>query len=461
MTTNLPDLPPAGTVSSIDASRHDAGTAYLTVDLNRVNNRDPFVYRTQDFGRTWTAITRGIPRSMLSYAHCILEDPVRRGLLYLGTENALHVSFDAGELWQPLQMNLPHAPVSGMTVQEHFNDLVISTYGRGFWILDDLTPLQQLTPQMLATEAHLFPPRPAYRFRQITAQAVVREHEPAIGHDPPYGAGINYYLKAVPHGDVTVTILDETGQLVRSLPGTSTVGINRIHWNLRYDPTQEIRLRTSPLYAPDVRVGPDGWRLAPDGGRLSVLAPPGTYTVKLSVDGREFTQPLTVRKDPHSGGTEADIQAQITMLLDLRRDLERAADLVHEIELVRSQIEQLTRVVEDAEIETAADALTEKFVALEQNLLELRLTGRARRSWGSKLVAKLLYLANQLASGDFQPTDQQREVQMLLEERLTSYQSQLGELRTRDLAAFNAVLRQRNVPHIITTGTTATRRRRD
>ncbi|MBI4544829.1 MAG: sialidase, partial [Gemmatimonadetes bacterium] len=154
LTRNLPNLPPWGTVSNIEASRHDAGTAYLTVDFHQMNNRDPFVYKTIDYGRTWKLITNGIPKSPLSYAHCVREDPVRRGLLYLGTESGLYVSFNDGESWQPLQRNLPHAPVYWIVVQEHFNDLVVATYGRGFWILDDLGPLQQLTPEVAAADAH-------------------------------------------------------------------------------------------------------------------------------------------------------------------------------------------------------------------------------------------------------------------------------------------------------------------
>src|SRR2546426_2630697 len=138
VTKNIPNLPPWGTVSNVEPSRYDAGTAYIAVDFHQVNNRDPFVYKTTDYGATWKAITNGIPHSMLSYAHCVREDPVKRGLLYLGTENGVYTSFDDGENWQPLQMNLPHAPVYWMVVQEHFNDLVIATYGRGFWILDDL-----------------------------------------------------------------------------------------------------------------------------------------------------------------------------------------------------------------------------------------------------------------------------------------------------------------------------------
>ncbi|MBM3792139.1 MAG: sialidase, partial [Acidobacteria bacterium] len=153
LTSNLPDLPPWGSIRSIAPSRYDAATAYLAIDFHQMNNRDPFVYKTSDYGKTFRKITSGIPRSMLSYARWICEDPVRRGLLYLGTENAIYVSFDDGENWQPLQNDLPHAPVYGITVQEHFNDLVIATYGRGFWIMDDITPLQQLTGPVLASDA--------------------------------------------------------------------------------------------------------------------------------------------------------------------------------------------------------------------------------------------------------------------------------------------------------------------
>ncbi len=185
---------------SIAPSRYDAGTAFLTVDFHQMNNRDPFVYRTTDYGATWKLIVNGIPKSMLSYAKVIYEDPVRRGMLYLGTENAIYVTFDAGDTWQPLQNDLPHAPVSGIVVQEHFNDLVISTYGRGFWIMDDITALRAMTPEVLNADAHLFPLRPAYRFRGITAPSSTYD-DPTTGENPQYGASINYYVKqAVPAG---------------------------------------------------------------------------------------------------------------------------------------------------------------------------------------------------------------------------------------------------------------------
>jgi hypothetical protein len=195
VTKNLPNFPDWGTVDNIEASRYDAGTAYLTVDGHQGNFRDPFVYKTTDYGKTWTLITAGIPHNMLSYAHCVREDPVRKGLLYLGTEGGLYVSFDDGKNWQPLQSGLPHAPVYWLTVQERFRDLVVATYGRGFWILDDITALEQFTPEVGAAKAHLFAPRDAYRFREVAQPAAV-EYDPTTGKNPSYGASINFYLKS-------------------------------------------------------------------------------------------------------------------------------------------------------------------------------------------------------------------------------------------------------------------------
>src|SRR5947209_5311900 len=216
VTGNIPKLPEWGTVSNIEASRFNAGAAYITVDFHQVNNRDPFIYKTTDYGKTWTSITNGIPHSMLSYAHCIREDPVRKGLLYLGTENGMYISFDDGKNWQPLQSGLPHAPVYWIAVQERFRDLALATYGRGFWILDDLTPLEQMTPEISASNAHLFAPRDVYRFRPIAEPAAV-SYDPTAGHNPPYGAPINFYLKSklAEKERMHVTIGDANGKTVR------------------------------------------------------------------------------------------------------------------------------------------------------------------------------------------------------------------------------------------------------
>jgi len=454
VTANIPDLPPWGTISNIEPSRYNAGAAYITVDFHQVNNRDPYVYKTSDYGKTWKLITNGIPHSMLSYAHCVREDPVRQGLLYLVTENALYVSFDDGEVWLPLQTNLPHAPVYWMVIQEHFNDLVVGTYGRGFWILDDITPLEQLNARVLDSVAYFFPPRQAYRFRTISAPMTMSD-DPAAGENPPYGASINYYLKSAPSGDAGIQILDAKGQIVRKLEGTKRPGINRVWWDLRYELSKEIRLRTSPAYAPEIRVGSEGWRPLPEGGRLSILAPPGTYTVKLTVGGQELTQPLTVKKDPSSSGSEADILMQTEMLFEVRKDLESVAGMVNAVETVRRQLDDLSALLKDGQgteqIRSACQELDKKLIDLEENLIQRRLTGRGQDGvrWPAKLVSKITYLAGGVASSDFPPTTQQREVHALLKERIRTYQRQFDELLSRDLAAFNNMLKERKIQNVI------------
>ena len=455
VTKNIPGLPAWGTISNIEASRYDAGTAYITADLHQVNNRDPFVYRTNDYGKSWKQITNGIPRSMLSYAHCIREDAVRRGLLYLGTENALYVSFDDGDNWQPLQGNLPHVPVYWIATQEHFNDLVIATYGRGFWILDDLGPLQQMNKNVLDSNAHLFAPRPAYRFRSGTVPFSMSD-DPTAGQNPTYGASISYYLKGAAKGDVKIRIEDAKGQTVRTLTGMKGAGTNRITWDLRDELSKEMRLRTSPAYAPEIRVGTEGWRPAPEGGRMSLLVAPGNYTVKLSVDGQELSQPLTIKKDPNSGGSEADIQAQAAMLAELRKDLESAAEMVNQIEMIRGQLESLRLLLpagaDSAPVKAAADDLDKKLTEVEDNLIQRRLTGTGQDGvrWPVRLMSKISYLANGLSGSDFGPTTQQREVHAQFKEQLSAHRKRLDVVMSKDLRAFNEMLRERGTQNIIT-----------
>jgi len=446
VTKNIPNLPQWGTVSNIEPSRYEPGVAYITVDFHQVNNRDPFIYKTKDYGKSWTAITNGIPHSMLSYAHCIREDPVRRGLLYAGTENGLYVSFNDGEKWEPLQANLPRVPVYWMVVQEHFNDLVVGTYGRGFWILDDLTPIQQMKQEVRDANASLFPPRPTYRFRP-SVTPVTMSDDPSAGQNPQYGAAITYYLKSAPSGDVKVKIEDAKGQLVRTLNPTKNIGLNRITWNLEGEQTTEVRMRTSPEYAPDIKLGPDGTRNAPGAGRASILLPPGNYTVKLLVAGQELSQPLIVKKDPNSGGTDADIAAQNAMMLELWKDIDTAARMINQIEVLRSQLEK----VDVPAVKSAVDGFDKKLIEIEENLIQRKLTGQGQDAvrWPPKLLTKINYLANGLASGDFGPTKQQREVQALLKQQLAEQKQRMDEVLKQDLPAFNKVLADNNVKIVI------------
>ena len=453
VTRNIPNMLSWGTVSNIEPSRYNAGTAYLTVDGHQVNNRDPWVYKTNDYGKSWKLITNGIPHTMLSYAHCVREDPTRQGLLYLGTEGGLFVSYDDGENWQPLQNNLPHAPVYWLVVQERFNDLVISTYGRGFWILDDLTPIQQWNSTVANEAAHLFTPHAAYRLRGMITPFASSD-DPTVGQNPPGGASINYYLKAAPKADPSIKILDAQGQTVATVRGTKTAGMNRVWWNLRTDQSKEVRLRTSPAYAPDVRLNNEGWRALPEGGRMTILAPPGNYTVKLTVDGQEYSQPLTVMRDPSTGATDEDIQKQIAMLNDLRKDMESAADMVNQIESVRSQLDNLETLLKTKELKDAAEDLDKKLIDIEDNLIQRKLTGQGQDTtrFPAKLISKINYLAGGLASSDFAPTTQQKEVQSMFESQLASLRKRLDDAVNTDLTNFNRMLRDKNIGNVIAEG---------
>ena len=454
VTRNIPNMLPWGTVSNIEASRFNAGTAYITVDGHQVNNRDPWIYKTADYGKTWKLITAGIPHSMLSYAHCVREDPTRAGLLYVGTENGIYVSYDDGANWQALQNNLPHAPVYWITVQEQFNDLVISTYGRGFWIMDEITPIQQMTSEILASNAHLFPVHSTYRLRGITVPYASND-DPTAGQNPPYGASINYYLKAAPKGDVSIKILDGTGNTVQTIRGTKTAGLNRVWWNLRNENSKEVRLRTAPAYAPEIRVNAEGWRPLPEGGRMTVLMPPGSYTVKLTVDGQEVgSQPLKVMLDPNSGGTEADVQKQTAMLMELRKDLESAGDMVNRIEIIRGQLASMRQVVTDASVKSSADDLDKKLTDIEDNLIQRKYSGQGQDTtrYPGQLIGKISYLAGGVSGGDYPPNTQQQEVKTMFETQLADLRRRLDAVVSTDVAAFNRMLRDKNIGNVIAGG---------
>jgi photosystem II stability/assembly factor-like uncharacterized protein len=457
VTKNIPNLPGWGTVSNIEPSRYAAGIAYITVDFHQMNNRDPFVYKTTDYGRTWMSISSDIPKSVFSYCHWVHEDPVRKGLLYLGTENAIYITFNDGKTWLPLQNNLPHAPVHHMVVQEHFNDLVVGTYGRGFWIMDDITPLQQLTDEILASDAHLFRPRPAYRLHSVAGGAQVSPR-----------AYINYYFKDVPKGKVTVTVIDREGRVVTTLPGTNRRGINRVIWNLRYPGARQAKLRTKPPGNPHVveeRRFRETWKRegwypilswGTFGGFMGFLAAPESYTVKLKVGDQEFTEKLEVRKDPRSAGTLEDIKEQVKMQLEVRDDLNAVSDMISRIEWMRKQIYDLRDVLEAGkEAKDTLDAVSEfdqKFRSVEDELFQPTIAEGDSKSFRDpqKLYSKLSVLAGDISNSvDFSPNKQQREVHEVLKERLAAQKSRFENLLKTDLPAFNKLLEGKDIAGII------------
>jgi hypothetical protein len=378
---------------------------------------------------------------VLSYTRWIHEDPLRPGLIYLGTEASLYASFDDGATWTSLNTNLPHTPMYGIVVQEHFNDLVVGTYGRGFWILDDITPLQQMDDSITSASAHLFDPRAAYRFRPVSEQFAMFDDQ-SDGQDPEFGASINYWVGEGVEEEAEIEISNAEGDVVRTLTDSTTFGVNRVWWDLQGEQIREVNLRTKPLYADDIDLGEERTRPF-TGGRPSVLQPPGTYTVTLRVGDETFTAPLEVRKDPNSEGSLADIDAQVASLEDMWSDADSAAALVNRIESVRRQVLDTRDLLADRgeheELVEAADSLDRALIAVEEGLFQMRTTGEGQDQirYPSRLMERLAYLFNTTAVADFRPTDQAGEVQVLLKERLAAIAAALEAVLNDDLEEFN------------------------
>ncbi len=463
VTSSIPGILPWGTISNIEPSQYDAAAAYITVNGHQEGNFDPWVYKTRDYGQSWKLIVDGLPHSPLSYARCIREDPVRRGLLYLGTENGLYISFNDGAHWQPLQSGLPPAPVSWLTIQKRFNDLVVSTYGRGFYILDDLAPLQQLTSEITGAQgeaAHLFTPPVAYRFR-LTNGIRETSDDPTAGHNPAYGASLSYWLKNVPKVDPTITIADATGKILRTFSGTKLQGINRVYWDLRFDPMSPAATpprptinngpppagpEEGPLQGPVPETTP-GARSSGPPPRVNILAPPGSYVVKLEVNGQQYSQRLTVLPDPGSAGLLREIESQTAMLKELATDLKSSVTLTNGIQEIRRQLTVAHDQLTDPQELRAATALEQKFSALEDKLRQQKPV--AFYEWPVQLTAKFVYLAGHLQSSDREPTTQARDAYAYLKNELHLVQTEYGGLVGHELAEFNQILRNRGLKEIM------------
>ena len=270
--------------------------------------------------------------------------------------------------------------------------------------------------------------------------------------NPEFGASINYWLGSQPDGDVTLKIISGSGDTVRTLQGSKNDGINRVWWNLQGEPSAQIKLRTKPIYADWVELNDEGWRNG--GPRVSVLQPPATYTAALEVDGQTYTQQLTVLKDPNSDGTVAEIEEQTAMVVAVQQDLNVAADVVNQIELIRRQMYNLQMVVkargDDTTILAAVDSLDQKLIEVEGQLIQMKISqGGDGIRWPALVIDQLSYLARNVATADFRPTDQQREVHQVLRDQLTQAKDQFDAILHTDLPALNRRLQEHNVAQII------------
>ena len=362
---NLP-YPARALISIIDASHTDAGGAYVAVDVSRGGDNTPYLYRTHDFGKTWTRITNGLPvnEPSASFARVIRADRVRAGLLVAGTESGMYVSFDDGDNWQSLQLNLPNTSYRDIAFAG--NDLLVGTYGRGIYILDDYVVLRQLTPAVATEPVHLFKPDPTVRTRRNTNFDTPFPPEVPHALNPPDGVIIYYSLDGKPSGPVTLDVLDSAGTTLRhmssvagepvkeaakpphpnwwvappqSLPAAA--GLNRANWDLRFDAPPAL------AHSFEINANPGLTPTTPEG----IMTPPGTYTVKLTVNGRSFTQKVTLTNDPRSPATGADIRAQYSLLRKINAAAQIAWDGYQQVETMRAALK--TRSPSDSTSEAA------------------------------------------------------------------------------------------------------------
>ena len=397
-----------------EPSHFDAAVAYIAVDRHRLDDIAPYAWRTTDTGKSWVSIAAGLPASAV--VHVVREDPVRRGLLYAGTELGVFVSFDDGAHWSPLQRGLPVTPIHDLTV--HGNDLVAATHGRGFWILDDLTPLRQA--QATADELVLYSPANALRLYYPDA---VNSRRP-VGANPPAGAIIDYVLPADASTELTMDIVDAKGELIRHLSSTKTnkevqppewpdqivpsdlipahAGMNRMVWDLRYDDPVQI---PGAFYEGEAPRGP--------------IVAPGQYQLRLKLGDKTRTASLTVVADPRVANSDAAIAAKTALALATYRDIDILHRAVNDIRAKRKAPKTAAA--------SASAALEAKLARVEEALVQVNMNGsEANLAFAGMLNEQLAAFAGTLEDADTPPTAQQQALYASLHEKL---QAQLALLR--------------------------------
>ncbi len=447
------DMPEWSMVSIIEASHHDAGTAYAAIDRHKLDDFNPLIYKTHDFGKSWTRIANGIPAG--SYVRSVREDPKVKGLLYAGTETGVYFSADDGAHWQSLQLNLPTSPVHDLAVKD--DDLVAATHGRSFWILDDISPLRQANSAIAAADFHLYQPAPAIRLH--FPDNVDRKRP--VGDNPPKGAVLDYYLKTRPaeKEEITIEILDSQGKLVRRLSNRkkttleeqppewpdlekpaellpAEAGMNRFAWDYRYDPPAQI---AGAFYE-----GP------PPRGPLVI---PGTYQVKLTVKGISQTAPLDVKLDPRlqNSVTAADMQKQIELALKVEQDIDALHRAVSQIHELRTNLQSLEKWAGESssssEVVSAARALDQKMTPVEGLLMQVKMKSSEGNLGYPNMLNEQYATFNEVVQYvDAAPTAQELLVFDELHSRLSAQLASWQEIVRVDVPALNDLMRKHGVP---------------
>ncbi|HEY1349139.1 MAG TPA: hypothetical protein VGF67_05900 [Ktedonobacteraceae bacterium] len=491
-----PDLPAWALISIIEPSAHDPATAYVAATRYRLDDFTPYLYKTQDYGKTWRRITNGIAEQ--DFTRVIRADPVRPGLLYAGTETGISVSFNDGEQWQSLQLNLPVVPIHDLAIKE--SDLIAATHGRSFWVLDDITPLRQISEQSQQRAIHLFTPRSTIRFMTVggfsqvpenglyyrktgvTTICARREEKPTgekvdrnldAGQNPPDGVIVVYVLKEQAQDEVSLSFLDASGQQIKSFSSaeppadpsekgkeqknrrnkeprlSKEAGAHRFVWNMRYpDP---IKLQ-------------EGF-MGGDNGLIGPLVVPGTYQVRLSVGDQQQSATFTILKDPRIPAIQQDLEDQLSLLLRIRDRLSETHEAITRLRDIRQQIEQWEQRIqghgEHEKIASAGQGLKDKLAAIEEELIQVKASTRQDTlNYPAKLNAKLAALTAVVSSADAAPTAQAYELFEHLSTRVEFELQRLQKCIDTDLATFNRLIGEAELPAVLSSRSTDRESRR-
>ncbi len=458
VTSAMPGLPEWGTVSLIEPSPFDASTAYVVIDAHRLDNMKPYLYKTSDDGKTWTRMDATLPQDV--YLHAVREDPKKRGQFYLGTERGVMYSTDDGATWELLQLNLPTVAVHDLVVKD--DSLVVGTHGRSIWILDDLIAVREMSAKVKEVAAHLFPVADTIRWDYGGGNW----GRGPYGENPPRGAAICYFLKEKPKGEVIVEILDAQGTHVRRLSSTprepyeaadnverekealkkealpADAGVQRGAWDLRHEGVTKIKGATIDWGEPGI--GP--------------MVVPGTYTVKLTVDGKSLSGEVKVVPDPRSKVSQADLDTQVQFVLRVRDAMTRLTDMVESLRSIRRQLAERNALLKgDArakELVAASEALIKKLDELENQAhnptAEVVYDILAMKG-GARLYSRLSPLVDFARDGSGPPTQGVREVFAEQEKELNGYLGQLDTLISADLAKVNGLASKLGIGFVVVT----------
>jgi photosystem II stability/assembly factor-like uncharacterized protein len=444
-------------VLAVEPSHFDAGTAYTAIDLHRVGDYAPYLFRTRDFGKTWTKITTGLATNLASgsFVRVVRNDTHRKGLLFAGTESGMYLSFDDGDHWQPFMQNLPNTSYRDITVAG--NDLVVATYGRGFWSLDDYSMLRQVDPSMTTEAAHLFKPGDATRVRRNVGADTPFPPEVPHALNPPDGVIIDYWLAQEPKSDITIDVTDASGALVRHLssaaiapvpeaarpphpnfwvaapsPLPKNAGSNRTNWDLRYDSPNAMS------HSFEINANPELTPASPEGA----LVPPGVYTLKLAVDGKSYAQTVAVKADPRSRATLAELTAQIA----LQRKIAQAIDATYAGNHAATSLRDAVRNAANGASPEASAKAAAIAAALDSVAGGQGGRGRGRGGQGApptfaSLNGAFVGQLNAQENGDLAPTTSARAAWTASCMELGKTVATWQRVSTTDLAALNAALK--------------------